>query len=755
MKILLSALGWVDEDLQGVRLRWSYDFDSFNQNEFIGLPQKVLVQRAILDNPGKPLPYDFYDHASWPIPHFWWEDMPDISTPTGLPSRWVLPRTVQAVFFRYTGPTDGALLQVYGRTLGVNGARKPVIERTLASYNLIEASEISEIVFFSGSVTLTQVRILDLFNDHDADLDYQTIATLAPRVSASYDLQTAYQRYPSTPDIPEEEWDVFQNDLIQEAITNQPQQLITGPDDPSAWQQVATVLSLRWEYAMLYGLAFLDGPNATAGTADDSVNTSMLLQTMPDRTMVYRVTCLFDNDNKIISNPIPVRPRLISPLRPPTNLNYKKPTVRLFGEDIYQLKTTMHIESFEPRAIGVEIEEFVSASAILGSKNQTDEFIFRSWRASDNYRKMALKREREVPFYDTALNFRARCLDGWDRVSSWSDWTVPKTPAFIHSPEAPPLISAAHIDQEVILIADNDNNSFAAWEPDHAVRHTPASSLEIFRQVQKPAGEEHFVQLPNPHDFNPEVFTKYSLRIPASISDPARFIGGKLIAGGSTHTILEIIENSFIIAPTADSTGNAGLFMAGRGVFHQGANHPDLFQKIAEVALDDLDQLLKIADPLSVPAERTEHEYYAIRVKMLYSIGPLPILGRIGNVVSAARHPLPLNTPPPFTIEFLGVDFYNRTLVRTQFTEVVNSGIYSMYWADGVVVDSNEFAEIANKGEHGAQTPYNALHLFENFSMPIPKHSGKIITIGIHRENEGGFKSEFVIVQIELPVYTA
>lgn len=754
MEILLSALGWVDEFPRGNRLRWSIDFESIEANEFIGLPVQAVVERADVHPDAQVTDSNLINHPFGSIPSTWWEDLPDLITPEALPSRWILPRTAQGLHFSYQGP--GGVLRVYGSADGPGQPPPLVMERTLGAVETLDLFDesIREMHFFGGPVQITNARMLDLFDDHDAGLDFQPIAILAPETSTTYDVIQAYQRYPGPPDISPLDWQTFQEDLVGQALVSNPLVGSASLDDPSPWSLVSSVLAVRWEYAMLYGLAFLDGPDAAPGSSDDSINTGGLLDA-PTQPAVYRVRCTFANDQVVTSNPVCLLPFITSPLQHPSGVAYRDPLVRLFGESDYELDTTLEIEGFDARAIGADVHEIVGSSPLLDTPVESDQFTFRSWRPTDDHRKMELNRHRRLPFYDTPLRVRARSIDGWDRSSPWTAWTVPVVPLFLHSPTPPPLISAAHIDHEAILIADNQTNSFADWDPDHAARNTPGSTVEVFRRSAAPAYEEHTVGSPGYHLSGAGDLGQFGVGVPVSVIDPERFIGGKLIAGASTTSIVDIDNGRFVLAPVADSTGDTRLFEQGPAALQQSVNHPALFAQIASLPVEDLEDLLKVFDPLPTPFKTTEHEYYAIRVNIPYPPDPASIVGPISNLVSAARHPHPLDPPPPFLVELTGVDFYNRTMVRTQFADHVTEGSYGIYWADGSVVDALEFAEIANRGDHGIQPPLDGLHLFESFSMPLPQSEGRVVTIGVYRENMGGFKSGFTIEQLELPTYTS
>src|SRR5829696_1251185 len=80
MKILLSALGWIDDAPRGNRLRWHYPVgDITPDGTYRGLPKVIVIERA---------PFDF----------------PDVFMAGFVaPGSYTLPKPVQAIRFEYQG----------------------------------------------------------------------------------------------------------------------------------------------------------------------------------------------------------------------------------------------------------------------------------------------------------------------------------------------------------------------------------------------------------------------------------------------------------------------------------------------------------------------------------------------------------------------------------------------------------------------------------------------------------------------------
>ncbi len=152
---------------------------------------------------------------------------------------------------------------------------------------------------------------------------------------------------------------------------------------------------------------------------------------------------------------------------------------------------------------------------------------------------------------------------------------------------------------------------------------------------------------------------------------------------------------------------------------------------------------LTFADPVPGPDEVSDTLAYQLRLSYLGYLGPA------SNTVRAIRIPAIPTVPPPFTVETLGVDFYNRTLVKLSFTSPVSSGRYTIWWAGGAL-SASQFENQAVPGEQRAQSPYQNHYLFDSLSLPLPQSADRTITIGIQQVNEGDGQSGFVTAQLIL-----
>lgn len=115
--------------------------------------------------------------------------------------------------------------------------------------------------------------------------------------------------------------------------------------------------------------------------------------------------------------------------------------------------------------------------------------------------------------------------------------------------------------------------------------------------------------------------------------------------------------------------------------------------------------------------------------------------------------PEPPTIGPPFTADLLGLDFFNRSVLKVELT-ASSSGSYSLWWADGWPADwpdGTTFNDNATPGEYGAQTPQYGRIIYEVLALPVARKTDRRVTIGVQRENAVGSRSEFRTVPVTLP----
>lgn len=738
MAVFLSALGWVTDEPRGNRLRWAVPVDEVVDGAFRGLPVSVVVERSLLP-PGGFGDTAFFDAPSWPIPLDWWEPLGDLPVGFGLAVRLALPKPVQVARFVYQGPEN--------RLRALTPAGEAVMIRALmpGQIVLIEGADIAGLEFLIGGATLLQASILDLFAGHDAGVNFEQIAELNPSATASMGLATAEARLSGPSGIDPGEWAAFQAEIAAAAISSLPDVAVPAFAGIERWAQFSALVAVRWRYSLLYGSGFLDGPEAGPGTAADAIASGLLLQEIPTRPVIYRVRCRFEDGSLLTSNPIVVPPMPASPLATPQDLAYERPRVRLFEGDEYLFEARLTLGANDRRVRGVEIEEEFGPSPILATAAIPGTYLFQSWEPADSNQRMRINRAETLPFYDLPVSCRARSLDIWDRTSAWSMRTPLTLPVFEHSPLPPTLLDARLKDGLVTLFPRLPDNSFASWEPDHAAANTPGTVLEVMQRTSEPAiveiplGQSEFAS--SVQDDRLELFRAPFL---APLASPERFKGGYLIAAGMRAAIREIDAGSVAFSPIPD--GADTTVMPGAARLQQAPNHPDLFAPVTSFGVNSVPDQIIFAPgaPDPVGAARTVH--YALRIDMGI------VTGGLGNTVGVIRHPQRPSTPPPFSVEVLGVDFYNRTMIRLRFAEEAGDGPFVVTWADGIV-DAADYHDAAIEGDYGPQAALHGLELFESLSLPVQTALGRTVTFGVQAKTGGGYVSDYALLPVVLPVY--
>ena len=513
------------------------------------------------------------------------------------------------------------------------------------------------------------------------------------------------------------------------------------------WAQFSALLAVRWRHALLYGFGFLDGPQAGPGTAADNVASDLLLQEMPTQPVLYRVRCQFGDGSLEVSNPMIVPPMVAGPLAPPQDIAYEKARIRLFEGDEYLFEAQLGLGANDRRVRGVEIEEEFAPSPILATAVISDTFLFQSWEPADTNQRMLINRAATLPFYDIPVSCRARSLDIWDRTSPWSAPTLPVFPVFEHSPLPPTLLDARVKDGMVTLFASLPGNSFAEWQPDHAAANTPGAVLEVMQRNKEPAivkvslGQAEFVS-----SVGGGRLELYRAPFLAPLANPERFEGGYLIASGMRATVFEVDALGVGFSPIPDGADTTVMPGEGAARLQQAPNHPDLFAPVTSFDVNAVPDQIVFEPGLPSPVGTVQTAYYALRVDMGI------VTGGLGNMVAAIRHPDRPSPPPPFSVEVLGLDFYNRTLIRVRFAEDAGKGPFVVTWADGVI-DTSAFHDAAIQGDYGPQQALHGLELFESMSLPVQTKLARTVTFGVQAKTDGGYVSDYVLLSVDLPVY--
>jgi hypothetical protein len=741
MNIHLSAIGWVTDAPQGNRLRWDYPLQALDGNgQYLGLPETVIVERAPVES------RDLFQppQASIGYPLEWWDSHGDITLASIVPLlAHSLPKPAQAVAFTWRG--------VAARIVFAAG-EKHVARRNVTDgeHVYVEAAGIETILILGTHGTLENLRTLDLFADHG--LDWRPLVEIGVAGSFGADLAMIAPRYEISPTMPQLDWQRLV-DLANDGQASTPAQ--AEPGNLTDWTSFSLVLACRWEFALLAGFAFFDGPRTRFCELDQFPGD--VLGSLPGTGMAYRVQDAAGRADR--SNLVFCRSALAPPLNVPSTPVYINPEVRLhrpksisnlvltgaltlkgamrhfspvtqFDGD-YGVRLTMRWQQPDPRAIGVEIDEIVSASAIAGSAPRRRQFLSRTRRPEDIPPQVSLARSFDVDFPDLTLETRARAIDAWDRVSAFSAWS-PATPLMLrHEPEAPPLAFAAHDGGTVRITRAVGVAGVPNWEPDAFVSRV-SGQLFIYRQTTAARTADGTFGTPVPT-------TDGLYRVTVSgVANLGDFVGGSFTVGGFTENIRTVsgVEIYF----RADKTS----FAPGSGRLVQDNKLPALWTKVAAFPIANLPTELVFNDPLPAPAGGSAVEPYCARLAFFGRLGPA------SNIVHAVRiAPVP-GVPPPFTVEILGNDYFHRTMLKVRFTTPVSSGRFRVWWAPGVV-GAGDLARIGASGHYGGQEAQMGAVLYDVLALPIPQHVGRAVTIGVQRVSEGGLQSDFTTVAFVIP----
>ena len=738
MNMYLAALGWIIGAPAGNRLRWSYPLQATDSDgHFLGLPETVVVERAWVTS-DIPQPNEGYTLAALPVagslppvPYDWWDMHGDVIPIGFMPLVLTLPQPVQAVRFTYQGPP--ARLMVYDR-----GNDLLLAERVLndGDFFHLESAAIDRFEVLAPYATFKNFMILDLFADRG--LHWEEIATIRVAETVNFTLGQVQPRYDQPVTLGGTEWGDFVN-LANEGKASSPTTLVEG--DPTPWDSFELVMGIRWEHAVLFGHAFFDGPRGDPPEMDD-YNMDLLLKTIAPRAAAYRVR---EAEGRVgRSNIVVCPPWPAVPLSAPSQPQYLGATVKLTVDpetdaEKFVANYGLLWQQGDPHALGVEIEEIITASPTIPSAPQMLSYRSQSRRPEDPPLEGALVREQDVVFHDIQLRARAHAIDGWDRVSAWSPFSPWVSPALLHAPPAPTLRAARVSSGTTRLMRQVGDPNFPDWTPDPVIAHDPGAQVFIYRRKTGSAGQPAIqnVTIGAPVHV---AGNRYRATITGG-SGLSKFLNGSLVVTPFRAMITQVSgsEVTFVVGD-----GDNTLFSAGLAQLQQSPTALSLWTKVYAVSAHTLPDELVFPDPVPGPSGTADVLSYHARLSFLGRIGPP------SNTVQALRVPPVPVVPPPFSVELLGVDFYNRTMVKIRFTNPVSGGLYTVWWAAGSLT-SAQFGPKAVPGLMRAQTPYQNRYLFDVLAIPLPQTVNRTITIGVQHVNEGEGQSGFETVPVTLP----
>jgi hypothetical protein len=449
----LTSIGYIPGKPEGNRLRWSYPTQSlYKRNSFLGLPEKIIIERA----PIQDVKYQTQLSTSSVIPLSWWDDHGSINL-TGFPILiHKLPSSVQAASFIYKGPKTRLIVMD-------SENNKIVVYRNLDNGDAVhlQTSNMDTFLFLAfHKIELQDLKTLDLFKDRG--LKWEPIAIISVREAFKANYKEVIQRYDAPVTLLKEQW----ADLADIAMKAQ----LSTPAGPikhklELWKNLDMMIGLRWEFAVISGYGFFDGPHSKTSPLDN-IYSDKLLKGIPPQAYAYRVREK-DGRRGVKPSNIVICPNwLIAPLIAPSIPSIVSPEVRLNAKGIFEATYSMTWNHFDPCALGVEIEEEISPSVSVNSSLIKDTFESRSHRPEEAPMQGKIARSLNVPFHDVKIRSHIRATDGWDRISTYSSWT-PFTPLELHhNPPAPPLESARYDAGTVHIFRQIDNSLLPDWSPD-------------------------------------------------------------------------------------------------------------------------------------------------------------------------------------------------------------------------------------------------------------------------------------------------
>jgi len=605
----------------------------------------------------------------------------------------------------------------------------------------LQASDINAIKVFTYSATLHNFMALDLFRDRG--LHWEEIAHIQVADTTSLALREAGRRYDLTPTLSEQEW----TELVDAAITAQASDPVsdgTNAAEPTAWEAFQMMMAVRWEHAVLFGHGFFDGPHQESEREGiDDIKREAILREIPSFAVAYRVREKADRLKP--SNIAVCPPWLAAPLVAPGQPVYENPKVRLTvdtdtGKPKFVATYSLQWAQPDPLALGAEIEEEISASPTrsVASAPVVLSYICRT-RQPDDPPGIGLQvRSQDVAFHDVQLRCRARAVDGWDRTSSYTAFTSWTSLELCHDPAPPNIASAIWSSGAASLTRQVGDPTFPDWAPDLVVQHDAGARIFVYRRKAGTSGHpnEASVTVKAPVLVSNNLYR-------ATVSGPsslALFEGGYIVAAPFKAMIRNVTGSDiFFEIGQGDST----VFGNGPAELQQNPLHLDLWDKVAEFNVQGLPSMLTFADPVAGPGETADVLSYHTRVAYLGTL-----IGPPSNTVQALRMPATPDRPPAFSVDLLGVDFYNRTLVKIRFTNPVSDGKYTVWWANG---NPGDFAAKAVPGIMRAQMPYDSRYLFDALAIPLPQKMSRTITVGVQRVTDGEGQSDFETVKMTLP----
>lgn len=723
MRIELDGLGWITGAPAGNRLRWRLVPTPGEPP-----PPTVRIERQAVKASLKSQPSAA--HRAPIAPEAWWTPHDEVRRFGTPPLVHRLPAPVHAVRFRYDG-APGLL-----RVRATDG--RVLADRAVApgDHVVVQGPGLIELRFVASGIILTGLATLDL--------------TAPPGLCAGGGEPVAELSLAATLDA---RWE----DVRDRLGDGDPEELVVG--DAGRWAELVglargeaaaplgrftppapqevleLLLAVRWQLALLFGMAFCDGPGGSRSALDKVYATPAAAPADPQaRAWAYRVVA---GDG--VSNTVVCPAREAPELQPPGTPEYRRADVRLAAADRLELGSELGWALDEPRAVRVEVEQQVLAA---GTGKTPTRF---ETPAGDSASAAVT-----VGSWEGHVHARARSRDGWDRRSAWSA-DSPDTPMALRHAARAPALERAEIsgddDGGVRLVrrtvAEPGEPAARVWEPDTVVLRA-AARVAVLRRTGEPAVEGVSMPLdagaPVPGDAG-------AFRVELSLAlDPTVFAGGILLAPGLRADLLELAGTSALLRFGSDG-GATPIFEPGPVRVLQRPSHPALWARVTDFDARGLPEELVFRDGVSDLVST-----YCLAVDVLGGLGPL------SNTADLLRVPPPLTAPPPFELSVLGIDAFHRTLVQLRFAAPLEAGDYRVTWAahqpgSGDDLTPGAFAGRAASAVHERQSvPAAATEILEILPLPRSRLAARWVGVGVQRvgTDAGGRRSEIRVALAEV-----
>jgi hypothetical protein len=809
-KIYLSAINWINQYPAGVRLRWMFPLRTKVGDNYLGFPELVNIQRAILPEIS-PLDPGTVNVGSAPTvlyPRQWWKR--GLQMRSIAPARFLPPSghsSVQAITFLYKGPDSRCCVLDSNRcVLGdfpiQNGGRM-----------YFEGGDIAEVEFLSDDATkiaLSDDWFLDLYEPRN--LDWQNVATIAvqaPLLSETIgDFQAIKSRMYGHPTLSQADWKSIQNHAAAADVIKKP-----ADDDPHlnspVWDVWLAIQSFLWEITVLSGYGFVHGPQRPVTVQGDAVST--WLPGPLAKYTAYRIVVPHPVDPLVAtSNIVVVSPNSALPLKPPVDLDFQSPVVKLEQRvDDFDPSKPSSVRSVywatgmlawahkqDPWAMGIDVTETILPSpTVQKPKNPVglkERIHARKRRLVDlvgsNHRHF------ELAFPDCPLQISATTFDGWDRRSTPAPIVdglfelqhhpiPPNLACAVYDPAPPPKVVLDRLVGNPKCL--DSSVSYKDWAPDEIVKKR-FGTVEIVRRVRFPLSLP--VKIISVSIVEPDIFV---IQL-ADALDPGQFESGQLISKDQIGMILEVSAdrkslrvsssdallnqqplNNEIRDPKCASFDHASppviSFTPGPAQIVEDRHAPSLWTQVFSTStIETLDPQLTVPENTKLPEEGTDSLVYASRVGFTDFHGRRTY-GPCSNAVSVLRKSVPPSPPPPFTIQPLGWDYFRRLVVSLALNPtppVRENALFTIAWAPGRKLDWLEsthattliptppnapkprsFASAGLTGRIGQQRAYQG-RIYEVLEIPEPHFSDVYVTIGVKGVDRIGQESAYTLGEL-------